>query len=148
VKVQWTDLAVATLLVGAGCAAVYAGLERVIRRTASERERETQRQLRALATKIEALQALVAELAPSQPARAEADDVLAISGAAENMAGAASESMKPETLVAITAAATAFLGKEARIRSGQSLAAQDTAGAWAQQGRVIVQTSHNLRSRG
>ena len=55
---------------------------------------------------------------------------------------------KPEIVAALTAAATAFLGKKARVRSAQSLAdPQDSAGAWAQQGRVIVQTSHNPRQR-
>jgi hypothetical protein len=148
VKGHWTDLAVATLLVGASCAAIYAGLARILRRTVGEQQRETDRQLRALESKVAALQARVAELDGSHSARVEASEAAAASGAAENMVGAEREQMKPETLVAITAAATAFLGKTARVRSAQALpAAQDTAGAWAQQGRMIVQTSHNLLPR-
>jgi hypothetical protein len=55
---------------------------------------------------------------------------------------------KPEIVAALTAAATAFLGKKARVRSAQLLPGeQENAGAWAQQGRVIVQTSHNMRPR-
>jgi hypothetical protein len=148
VKGHWTDLAVATLWVGAGCSAIYAGLARILRRIVGERQRETDRQLRALELTVTALQARVAELDGSQAARVEAGETAATSGAAENMVGAEREQMKPETLVAITAAATAFLGKTARVRSAQALqAGQHTAGAWAQQGRVIVQTSHNLLPR-
>ncbi len=146
-KGHWTDLAVATLLVGAGCAAIYAGLARILRRTSHE-QRETDRQLRALESKVTALQARVAELDGSHWARVDASEAAAASGAAENMVGAEREQMKPETLVAITAAATAFLGKTVRVRSAHALpVAQDAAGAWAQQGRMIVQTSHNLLPR-
>jgi hypothetical protein len=68
---------------------------------------------------------------------------------AEEPAGDPKKPIKPEIMAAITAAATAFLGKNARIRSARTVPAeQDGAGAWAQQGRVVVQTSHNLRSRG
>jgi len=87
--------------------------------------------------KINALQTRVAELTASQAEPVQAAEV----AAGENMAGQA----QPETLAVIAAAATTFLGKKARIRSAKALSpAQDGAGAWAQQGRVIVQTSHNL----
>jgi hypothetical protein len=147
-KFHWTDLAITPLLVGAGCAAIYAGLVRVIRRTANEQEQATERELGALSATVKTLQSRVAGLEHSRTIRTEAAELPATSGNGENMAGAESEQLKPETLVAITAAATAFLGKQARVRSAQSLpAANDNAGAWAQQGRVIVQTSHNLRPR-
>ncbi len=58
------------------------------------------------------------------------------------------DKVKPETVAALTAAAAAFLNKKARIRSANlAPAAQDSAGAWAQQGRVIVLGSHNFRPR-
>ena len=43
----------------------------------------------------------------------------------------------------LTAAVAAFLGKRARIR-GARLVRTAPSSAWAQQGRVFVQASHNL----
>jgi hypothetical protein len=135
----WTGVAIATALVAASCAAIYAGLSRAIRRAVAERQQDTDRQLSALTTKINALQTRVIELTASQAESTQAAD--SVTG--ENMAG----QPQPETLAIIAAAATTFLGKTARIRSANALSpAQEGAGTWAQQGRVIVQTSHNLRS--
>ena len=134
-----------TVLVGAGCVAIYAGLRA-----------RCGTQLRAAAgdgaaierdgTTVKTLQARVAELSSSQTARTQEGEVAAIAADCERKAGT---EPKPEILAAITAAATAFLGKKARIRSAHLLQrTQRSAGAWAQQGRVIVQTSHNPRSKG
>ena len=148
-KLHWTDWAVVTVLAGAAWAAIWAGLSRALRRAVAERQRETERQLSAMATTVKALQARVTELGRLQGARAQEGAVAAVSQGTEVEAGKKKEPVKPEIVAALTAAATAFLGKKARIRSAELLPAeQDSAGAWAQQGRVIVQTSHNLRSRG
>ncbi len=61
---------------------------------------------------------------------------------------AAQPSAKPdeiahETLVVIAAAVAAFLGKSVRLRSAR-LVQPVAESAWAQQGRVYVQASHNL----
>lgn len=147
-KVHWTDVAIATVLVASGCAAVYAGLARVIRRAVAQRELETDRQLDTLTMTVKALQARVAEMGASEPARRQEIDRDAVAGVAENMAGADREKIQPETLAVISAAVTAFIGKKARIRSAKALPPeQHSAGAWAQQGRVTVQTSHNPRPR-
>lgn len=154
-KLHWTELAVVTLLAGAGCVAIYAGLTRALRRAVRERQREMERQLSAMATTVKALQARVAELGRLQGARAQ--EITVVPGAAapqragapENEAARKKEPVKPEIVAALTAAATTFLGRKARIRSARLLPPeQDSAGAWAQQGRVIVQTSHNLRPNG
>ena len=51
--------------------------------------------------------------------------------------------------VVIAAAVTAFLGKKVRIRSAKMLQSPyEIVNPWSQQGRVFVQASHNLRSRG
>jgi hypothetical protein len=146
-KLHGTDWALITVIAGAGCAAIYAGLERVLRRAVEERQRDMERQLNAMATTVKALQARVTELSRLQAARAE---VTVIATPAEIAGQATQAQTKPEIVAALTAAATAFLGKKARVRSAQLLpnAQQDGAGAWAQQGRMIVQTSHNLRQRG
>jgi Flp pilus assembly CpaE family ATPase len=59
------------------------------------------------------------------------------------------EPVIPEIAAVIAAAATAFVGAKPGTGSAKSAhAAPDTTSAWSQQGRVVVQTSHNFRSRG
>ncbi len=50
----------------------------------------------------------------------------------------------PETLAVIAASVTAFLGKKVRIRSARTLQTPYAVEPWARQGRLMVQTSHNL----
>jgi hypothetical protein len=57
-----------------------------------------------------------------------------------------STAIPPETQVAIKAALSAFLGHEVRIRSVKLLETPEGATAWATQGRIAVQTSHNRRA--
>jgi len=126
--------------------AIYAGLERAMRRAVRERQGDMERQLNAMTTTMKALQARVAELSRLQAARVQEAEVVAISAAAENSGETRTSPVKPEIVAVLTAAATAFLGKKARVQSAQLLpTAQENGGAWAQQGRVIVQTSHNMR---
>ena len=54
----------------------------------------------------------------------------------------------PKTLALIAAAVTEFLGKKVRIRSARMLPAPSGVDRWARQGRVTVQTSHNITQRG
>jgi methylmalonyl-CoA carboxyltransferase 12S subunit len=53
------------------------------------------------------------------------------------------EEVSPETIMILSAAVAAFLGKRARIRSAR-LVRTAPSNAWAQQGRAFVQASHNL----
>jgi uncharacterized protein len=153
-RLHGTDWAVMTVIAGAGCAAIYAGLhaalERAMRRAVRERQRDMERQLNAMATTVKALQARVAELSRMQATRMQEAEVAVIATPAEIADHAKRAQTKPEIVAVLTAAATAFLGKKARVRSAQLLpnTQQDSAGAWAQQGRMIVQTSHNPRQRG
>lgn len=149
-KLHGTDWAVITLIAGAGCAAIYAGLHagltRAMRRAVEERGRDMERQLNAMTTTVKALQTRVTELSRLQAARVQEAEVAVIATPAETAGQPKLAQTKPEIVAALTAAATVFLGRKARVRSAQPLAdPQDSAGAWAQQGRVIVQTSHNLR---
>jgi methylmalonyl-CoA carboxyltransferase large subunit len=58
------------------------------------------------------------------------------------------EEITPELLVVMAAAVTVFLGKTVRIRSAKMLQSPyEIVNPWAQQGRVFVQASHNLRTR-
>lgn len=56
----------------------------------------------------------------------------------------ASDEITPEILMVLTAAVSAFLGKKARIRRARVAQHAGLSSAWAQQGRVFVQASHNL----
>ena len=50
-----------------------------------------------------------------------------------------------ETLAAIAAAAAVFMGKRLRIRSIEQMDSMSSAvSRWSRQGRVLVQSSHNL----
>ena len=55
-----------------------------------------------------------------------------------------SAEITPEILMVLSAAVAAFFGKKARIRSARAAGSADHGSAWAQQGRVFVQASHNL----
>ncbi|HUO29851.1 MAG TPA: hypothetical protein VMU80_11585 [Bryobacteraceae bacterium] len=63
--------------------------------------------------------------------------------AAPAPAPAPAEEVAPEIVLVISAAVAAFLGKRARVR-GARLVRTAPSNAWAQQGRVFVQASHNL----
>jgi len=153
-KLHRSDWAVMTVIAGAGCAAIYAGLRSgltsAVRRAVEERQGDMERQLNAMATTVKALQARVTELSRLQAVRVQEAEVAVIATPAGTAGHAKQAQTKPEIVAALTAAATAFLGKKARVRSAQLLpnTQQDSAGAWAQQGRMIVQTSHNPRQRG
>ena len=118
----------------------------------SERQLEMERQLSELAGAVKALQARVAELSQSsalQPASAPTVGVKAAASAAKDAAHREAVEVTPEMLVVIAAAVTAFLGKKVRIRSAKMLQSPyEVVNPWSQQGRVFVQASHLLRSRG
>jgi hypothetical protein len=57
------------------------------------------------------------------------------------------EEITPETLLVIAAAVTAFLGKKVRVRSAKMLYSHESFNAWSQQGRAVVQASHNVAQR-
>jgi len=148
-KLHWTEWLVVTALAGAACLAVYAAMTRVMRRAVAEKQRETERQLSAMATTVKALQARVVELGGRNAMPAPQGESAATSITAESEGGQKQETPEPEIVAVLTAAASTFLGKKAHIRSAQPAPTeQSSAGAWAQQGRAFVQTSHNPRSRG
>ena len=143
---HWTDWVLLTAMAGAACVTVYAAMVRVMRQAVAEKQRETDRQLSAMAATVNALQARVAELGGLE---AEKGERAAFSEKADATASRNLESPQPETVAVLTAAAATFLGKQARVRSAHIMAVEQSgAGTWAQQGRASVQTSHNPRSRG
>jgi hypothetical protein len=132
-----------TLFAGAGFTALYAGLRRNRRLVLAERQAEADVPIAALATAFEALEGELAEaksFAKSDPSQGE------VPAAPANAADQQDDPVKPETLAVLTAAATAFLGKTTLVRSATSAPpAQETVSPWSQQGRMMVESSHNLR---
>ncbi len=117
----------------------------------SERQRATERQLSELAAELKALRASVAGL--SQPAALQSAAAAIVkpqdAAVAKKAVDGRQGEITPEMLVVIAAAVTAFLGKKVRIRSAKMLQSPyEVVNPWSQQGRVFVQASHNLRSRG
>src|ERR1700744_6182200 len=132
------EMAIAAAFLGAGCAVLIAGLQRILRR-ARQRQRATDRQIVSLAATVKTLEARVAELSRRTP---PAGEIGSISAAGESTGLAPSTELEPKTLAVLTAAATAALGKAAYIRSARSVAVtSESVSPWSQQGRVIVQTS-------
>ena len=145
---HWADLALTLAIVVAGCAVSYFLLLRRLRQTVSENQREMDRRLSALTEVITSLETRLAESGPF--ADYAAQDILpeSMPEVTDKPVVRETESIAPEIQVAIAAAAVAFLGRNARVQSARVIASHDVVSPWSQQGRVIVQASHNLRSRG
>lgn len=149
---NWANLAAMAVLVAAGCTVTYTLLQRTLRRTIAERQQAAERQLSALATALKALEVRVAErerIPELQAAAAPEIEVEAAVPAAMEPVEHDNEEVTSEILAVIDAAVTAFLGRKVRILSAKMLQSpHEVVNAWSQQGRVFVQASHNLRSRG
>jgi hypothetical protein len=111
----------------------------------TERQQTAERRLSELRTQINALEARIAELSQSPALRGAA----AQARAAQTTPGKPIQAeVTPEILVVLAAAATAYLGKDARVRSARMLQSPyRIVNLWAQQGRVSIQASHNPRLR-
>jgi hypothetical protein len=114
-------------------------------RRAAERQRVLEEQVAAIDDALELVETRLTEIhsawAVLQPIQAEpeaAGDV--VTGQGEEPA------IEPEIQAAIAAAAIAAAGPNARVRSATLLKSRDKASPWSQQGRVLVQSSHNLRN--
>jgi len=156
--VAWNDaVVVIAVVVGVGWVLTYVSLQRRFGRAVSELRLETERQLHALTSTLKTLETRVAELNQPPAMRPATVPVPPLAAKMEATAPAAKavlqhtkeEEVTPELLVVMAAAVTAFLGKRVRIRSAKMLQSPyEIVNPWSQQGRVFVQASHNLRSRG
>jgi hypothetical protein len=154
------DLLIAAVLVAVGCVLTYVSVRRALKLAVSELQLGTDRQFNVLANTLKTLEARVAALnaGPIQAA-AMPPAVVSVSAPAATKSATApgakvatppqQEEIPTEILVTIAAAVTVFLGKKVRIRSAKMLQSPyEIVNPWSQQGRVFVQASHNLRSRG
>lgn len=142
---HWADLALAFAMIVIVCAAAYVVLTRKLRQIFLERELRIADQLAALDDAIRTLETRMAEYASALRAAQQSEAESAAD--AGHIPPREEQTIKPGIRAAIAAAATAFLGKNALVRSAKSIASGDAVSPWSQQGRVLVQTSHNLPSR-
>jgi hypothetical protein len=142
-------LALTLAIVVAGCVASYFLLLRKLQQTVSQRQREMERRLSSLTEVITLLEARLAEPGSSTDALGEREIRSGVvADVAEKPAETETQAIAPEIQVVIAAAAVALLGRSARVRSARIITSHDVVSPWSQQGRVSVQSSHNLRSRG
>ena len=85
------------------------------------------------------IDALRAALAPPPPPPPPKPEPVAAAQQPEMSA-----EITPEILMVLSAAVAAFFGKKARIKRARVAGPVAHGSAWAQQGRVFVQASHNL----
>ncbi len=153
-------IALLILAVAAASTLTYALGRRAFVRELENLREAMNRQAVSLTTNLKNLETQVAQLrqtaasekpgragtAPKSEAAAEASQQTTASA---TQTKPSSEEISAETLVMIAAAITSFLGKRVRIRSAKVLQSPyEIVNPWAQQGRVIVQASHNLHLRG
>jgi hypothetical protein len=139
VTLNATDVGLIVLIVVAGGTACYLLVIRKLRQIVSERELKVADQLGALDVAIQALEMRLAEYRTIGTAReaepaARAREQESVQPAGESIAG--------EIKAVIAAATTAVFGKKVAVKSIRSVPTP-----WSQQGRVMVQGSHNLRVR-
>ena len=97
---------------------------------------------RAMRAEIARLQCHISSLEEQLRASSLAGEVAAPpSSTADVVPSEMSEKIPAETMAVISAAVTTFMGKRVTVHSAQALKGGT---AWVQQGRVNVQTSHNL----
>jgi hypothetical protein len=144
-----SNWAVAAIIVSALtliAAALCIVMMRLSERRAIERQRVLEEQVGGVDEALQMIEARLTELhsawaEPQQsqevPAAATSDD--AVPGQGEDPA------IELEIQAAIAAAAIAAAGPNARVRSATLAKSRDKASPWSQQGRVLVQSSHNLR---
>ena len=108
-------------------------------------ETALQDQVEALDDAVRMIEARLAEIRPADVAAGAA----ALDQSTEDAELVRGESLDaaiaPEIRAAIAAAAVVAVGPNARVRSMRQSKAHDDASAWSQQGRVLVQSSHNAR---
>jgi hypothetical protein len=152
VPLNWKDWAGIAVLVAAGWVLCYAVLRHTLRRAVSTRQMATERQLGNLAARLGELETRMTGLSqiPHLQAAAapEIETEIALADTEQSL-NREEEEVTPEIMAVLAAAAAAFLGKKIRIVSAKRMNSPlEVMSSWSQQGRVFVQASHNLRSRG
>lgn len=140
---HWADPILNVLLIALACATAYMLLLRKIGRIVSERDLRIADQLASLDNAIRALETRLAEHhVASELMEATRGMDAGASEQEEECVAEESDGIAPDIQAVISAAAMAALGEDAHIRS-----IKPATSSWSQQGRVLVQGSHNARAR-
>jgi hypothetical protein len=142
VTLHWTDLILVLAFVAAGSAAAYLLLLRKLKQIVAERQLTIADQFSSLDDAVRALETRLAEhhALLAQPELREGNSVLAGESEETQVVGE-SESIAPEIQAVIAAATVVALGPQAHVRAVKPISSP-----WSQQGRVLVQASHNARA--
>ena len=141
------DVAAAVILAAcivAGFGIGYFLSQQQLKQAVADLRREMEERLNAISAQVQAAKAGAVVAAPVVTPVAPP---VAIPAAKVAAPPPPKEEVSPDTLLVLAAAVTAFLGKKVRIRSAKMLYAHESFNAWSQQGRVVVQASHNLAQR-
>jgi methylmalonyl-CoA carboxyltransferase large subunit len=136
-------------VVAIACMLTYVAMRRSSRQSLAE-FKQAEQQIASLKISIAALETQIQQLSrmtatPATPPAATSQQPVSKPAPVQ----AADQEITPDLLVVMAAAVTAFLGKKVRIRSARALQSPyEIVNPWSQQGRVIVQASHNLRQTG
>jgi len=143
VTLHSTDLILVLALVAAGCATAYLLLLRKIKQIVAERQLKIADQLGSLDDAIRALETRLAEhhLHLETPELRESTSTVLAGEPEEMQCEGEFEAIAPEIHAVIAAATVAAVGPAAHVR-----AVKPVASPWSQQGRVLVQGSHNARA--
>jgi hypothetical protein len=136
---HWTDLVLILALVAAGSLGGYLLVVRRLKQIVLERQLKIADQLGTLDEAIRALETRLAEHAVS--ASPEIRQATVIETSEQEELTGESGAIAPEIRAVIVAATVAALGPDAHVRL-----VKPAASPWSQQGRVLVQGSHNARA--
>ena len=136
----------------------YLTAQHMLKQARDDAREQLELRLDGLTGAIAELEARIAALSPPAATRSGAvttsttapvrSDAATANGAVSQSGTKPEEDIPAEILVVISAAVTSFLGKKVRIRSAKMLQSPyEIVNPWAQQGRVIVQASHDLQIR-
>ena len=150
--VGWEEAAVIVGVVAAVSSALCLVALLRFQRAVAERQRDLDNQVSTLDDAVRTMEAFLSELHPSWGTAAgeEGDAEGAAVGevpAEESLATEMEAQVAPELQAAIAAAAAVSLGTDVHLRSLKLVGPRAGVSAWTQQGRVLVQSSHNLQSR-
>jgi methylmalonyl-CoA carboxyltransferase 12S subunit len=135
------------VLLMVGWAATYIATRRMLNREIAALRREMDERVNALLLSIRSAQRSEVGKAAAAPPAAK-PEAAAVSQT-PSQPSEKHQGISPEVLLVIAAAVTAFLGKKVRIRSAKMLQTPyEIVNPWVQQGRVVVQASHNLSPHG
>jgi hypothetical protein len=153
----------AALLVAGWAAALFAS-RRMLKRRCAELREEFQRQIDSLSASVRALERTSAtettgaeaadsllsaipkpaKIHPFTPQRMRSD-----ADQTQTIRTAGGEEITPDILRTIAETVTALVGRKVRILSVRILQTPaSVVNSWAEQGRIVVQASHNLAQRG